>query len=82
MYNICERKENNSKAQKELQRIKIYLTKNNVFSAEDFAVIVKDEEEQDSNSKPSEKMSRKVSCNALRVVIKVLEFLNRRTWSA
>jgi hypothetical protein len=51
-------------------RIKTYLTTNNVFSTEDLAVISKGEDSDASETKSKRKKSRKVSCNALRVVIK------------
>jgi hypothetical protein len=60
------------KAHKELQRIKSYLTKNNVFDAEDVAAIAKGEDisKDDSDPDSPKKKARKVSCNALRIVIK------------
>ena len=60
------------KAHKELQRIKSYLTKNNVFDAEDVAAIAKGEDisKDDSDGDNPKKKARKLSCNALRVVIK------------
>ena len=70
--NSKEKRDNTqgNKAHQELQRIKTYLTTNNVFSTEDLAVISKGEDSDTSETKSKRKRSRKVSCNALRVVIK------------
>ena len=58
---------------KQLQRIKSYLTKNNIFCAEDVAAIAKGEDpgkNEVEDETPSKKKSRRVSVNALRIVIK------------
>ena len=53
--------------------------KNNVFVAEDIAAIAKgeDPEKSESDGDNPKKKSRKVSCNALRIVIKSHEYSSR-----
>jgi hypothetical protein len=61
------------RAHKQLQRIKSYLTKNNLFNGEDVAAIAKGEDpgkNEVEDETPAKKKSRRVSVNALRIVIK------------